>query len=250
MVVALRLAYRGTSYAGWQRQANALTVQQRLEEALAELAGRPVRVAGASRTDAGVHAAGQVAHLAPPGRLPLRALVHGTNRFLPQDIRVLSAVRMREGFDARKSARAKTYRYRLVRTEVLSPLDALFAVRAECDLDLAAMRRATTALPGTHDFTAFALTGGSHRSAVRRIFGAEWLEHGERLDLVVTGSGFLRGMVRGLVGTLLEVGQGKRPPESMTDLLAGAPRGAAGPTAPARGLTLERVDYGSLEPVW
>jgi tRNA pseudouridine38-40 synthase len=250
MVVALRLAYRGTDYAGWQRQANAVAVQQRLEEALAELARRPVRVVGASRTDAGVHAAGQVAHLAPPGRLPLRALVHGTNRFLPHDIRVLSAARMPEGFHARTSARAKIYRYRLVRAEVLSPLDALFAVRADQDLDLAAMRQATAALPGAHDFSAFALTGGSHRSGVRRVFTADWLEDGARLELVIAGSGFLRGMVRRLVGTLLEVGQGQRPPNSVAALLAGTGLFVAGPTAPGCGLTLERVDYGGLEPLW
>jgi tRNA pseudouridine38-40 synthase len=250
MVVALKLAYRGTAYAGWQRQANAVTVQQRVEEALGELVGAPVPATGASRTDAGVHAAGQVAHVRAPLRLPLAALVHGTNRFLPPDIRVLAAARMPEEFHARKSARAKTYRYRLVRCEVLSPLDALFGVRAEEGLDLGAMRRATADLVGEHDFSAFALSGGSHRSPVRRVFAAEWAEAGPRLELVVTGSGFLRGMVRGLVGTLLEVGQGRRPPDAMARLLSGAPRAAAGPTAPASGLTLERVQYGETGPLW
>ncbi len=243
MVARLILAYRGTGYAGWQRQANAVTVQQRLEEALEQLLQERVRVVGASRTDAGVHAAGQVAHLVLDRAFPLRALVHGTNHFLPEDIRVLAAAEAPEGFHARKWARAKTYRYRLVRAAVLSPLDALFAVRAEEDLDVAAMRAATARLPGSHDFSAFALSGGAHRSPVRRIFSAEWEERGARLELAIAGSGFLRGMVRGLVGTLLEVGRGERDPASLAALLAGAPRAAAGPTAPARGLVREEVSY-------
>lgn len=251
MVDRLIVSYRGTAYAGWQRQDNAPSVQQALEEALAGLFGAPVRAVAAGRTDAGVHARGQSVHLEPgTGEtktslrpFPERALVHGVNHRLPSDIRVLGADRMRPGFDARKHASAKEYRYRLLRRRVLSPLDAPFAVRAPEDLDVAALRRAAAALPGRHDWSAFALAGGSHAQPVRRLFEAEWLEDGPELVLRVLGEGFLRGMVRSLVGTLLEVGRGKRTVEDFVSLLAGAPRSAAGPTAPPEGLVLERVLY-------
>jgi len=240
---ALLLAYRGDRYAGWQRQANALAVQAVVEKALASLLGGAVALTGASRTDAGVHARGQVAHLSWPDEIAWGALVHGTNHFLPEDVRIIAASAVPEDFHARFSALAKEYRYRLVRTAVLNPLDAPMAVRADRDLDLSALHEATAALPGEHDFAAFTLTGGAPRTTRRKILEARWLERGERLVFRVVGDGFLRGMVRSLVGTLMEVGQRRRTPEQFAALLRGAPRGCAGPTAPARGLTLERVLY-------
>jgi tRNA pseudouridine38-40 synthase len=242
----LTLAYRGAAYAGWQRQENAVAVQQVVEEALERLLGQPVRIAGASRTDAGVHARGQVAHLELEREFPPRGLVHGTNRFLPEDVRVLAAAAMPRGlpgFHARKSAWGKEYLYRLSRAAVISPLEALFVAPAPAGLDLDRMARAASSLPGRHDFTAFALAGGSHGQPFRRIFSARWEERGEELAFRIVGEGFLRGMVRALVGTLVEVGTGQRAPESFAGLLAGRPRGEAGPTAPARGLVLERVLY-------
>jgi tRNA pseudouridine38-40 synthase len=243
MVFRLIVSYRGGAYAGWQRQPNARTVQQVVEEALARLLGAPVRVVGASRTDAGVHARAQAAHLELPAPFPARALVHGTNHHLPDDVRVMAADLMPAGFHARRSAAAKEYCYRLVRARVLSPLDALFAVAAPPTLDLAAMARAAELLAGRHDFSAFALAGGSHTQPVRRIDSATWEEDGAELRLRIAGEGFLRGMVRALVGTLLEVGIGRRTAEDFGRLLAGAGRAAAGPTAPAHGLTLEQVFY-------
>ena len=245
MVYRLTLAYRGGAYVGWQRQPNGRSVQQVVEEALADLLGREVRVVAASRTDAGVHARGQVAHLELETAFPERGLVHGTNHRLPEDVRVVAAARAADDFHARRCALAKEYRYRLVRAAVLSPLDSPFAVRASPALDLEAMAASTAHLVGRHDFSAFALAGGAHRSPVRRIFSAEWLECGAEVVLRLVGDGFLRGMVRGLVGTLLEVGQGRRAPESLADLLSGRPRAAGGPTAPPRGLVLERVLYSS-----
>jgi tRNA pseudouridine38-40 synthase len=257
--VRLTLSYRGAAYAGWQRQDNARTVQEVVEEALAGLLGRPagrasqagggpdVRVVGASRTDAGVHARGQAAHLEPVPDLPPRALVHGVNHWLPEDVRVLAAERVPEGFHARKHAAAKVYSYRLSRAPVLSPLDAPYAVRVDPRIDPAALARAAAHLPGAHDFTAFALAGGAHRQPVRRLFRAEWREAGEELCFRVAGEGFLRGMVRALVGTMIEVGLGRRSEESFAALLAGRPREEAGPTAPAHGLVLERVLY---PPAW
>lgn len=243
VVYALKVSYRGGAYAGWQRQVNALAVQQVLEEALGDLLGIRARVAGASRTDAGVHARGQIAHLALARPFPESGLVHGTNQRLPEDIRVLAARRMDPGFHARRSAASKLYRYRLLRTPVLSPLDAPFAVAVDPGIDVAAMAGAAARLPGRHDFSAFALAGGAHRDPRRRVVAAGWSEDGDELVFAVEGDGFLRGMVRGIVGTLIEVGRGRRSVEEFGALLAGAPRHAAGPTAAARGLVLERVFY-------
>lgn len=252
MVRCLTVAYRGTAYAGWQRQPNAVSVQQRLEEALELFLKAPVAAVGAGRTDAGVHARGQVVHLVERSdsessnfrELPDKAFVHGTNRHLPPDIRVLSSIRMPSGFHARKSARRKIYRYRAVRTDVLSPIDSLFAIRVDPKITVEPIRDALDGLVGRHDFTAFALAGGAHGDPRRSILRAE-LEAGADGTLIFDfeGDGFLRGMVRSLVGTLLEVGLGKRTPPEFVALLEGAPRGRAGPTAPPEGLVLERVLY-------
>ena len=247
MVYRLTLGYRGTAYAGWQRQTNALAVQQVVEESLGRVLEEPVTVHGAGRTDAGVHARGQVAHFASERDFPLQGLIHATNRILPLDVRVIEAARMPEGFHVRKHAASKTYRYRLVRTRILQPIDALFAVRARRDLDIGALEQATAALVGRHDFTAFALAGGSHRTAERTISEAGWREDGAELTFRVVGDGFLRGMVRSLVGTLLEVGEGRRSVVDFAGLLAGRPRGDAGPTAPPEGLELYEVHY---PPTW
>lgn len=239
----LVIAYRGAGYAGWQRQTNAVGVQQRVEEALAEVLGATVAIHGAGRTDAGVHAAGQVAHFSCAKPVSTGALVHGVNRFLPEDVRVLRADEVAAGFHARKSATAKEYRYRGTRAEVLSPLVAPFSIRVEPTIDVAEMRRAIRGLPGRHDFTAFATSGGAHRDPRRTVFAAEWEERGDDLELRVVGDGFLRGMVRALAGTLLEVGRHRRSVDEFLRLLSGAPRSAAGPNAPPQGLTLVRVFY-------
>jgi tRNA pseudouridine38-40 synthase len=243
----LTLAYRGTAYAGWQRQENAVAVQQVVEEALERLVGHPVRIVGASRTDAGVHARGQVAHLELPRGFSERGLVHGTNRHLPEDVRVLAAAAAPPGFHARKHAWGKEYLYRLSRAAVISPLDSPFVAPAPAALDLDRIARAAACLPGRHDFSAFALAGGSHGQPFRRIFSARWEpgegDGAEESAFRIVGEGFLRGMVRALVGTLTEVGTGRRSPEGFAALLAGRPRGEAGPTAPAHGLVLRRVLY-------
>jgi tRNA pseudouridine38-40 synthase len=239
----LTLSYRGDNYAGWQRQENALSVQEAVEEAVAKLAGAPVRVTGASRTDAGVHARGQVAHLDLPRELPASALVHGVNHHLPQGVRVLAARPVADDFHAIQSALGKEYGYRLSRAAVVSPLDAPFVVQVPAGIDLGRMEAAAALLPGRHDFSAFALAGGSHREPFRRIFSASWLEAGQELRFSIVGDGFLRGMVRALAGTLIEVGLARRQPEEISELLAGRPRSAAGPTAPAKGLVLESVFY-------
>jgi tRNA pseudouridine38-40 synthase len=239
----LTVAYVGTRYAGWQRQPNAPTVQEILERALAEVAGRAVHVVGAGRTDAGVHARGQVASLVLDPPRPVKALVRGANRFLPDDVRVMSAERVPAGFDARRHARSKSYLYRLERAPVIDPFAAPFVVRLPAGVSLPALRRAAALLPGRHDFSAFAKTGGAHRQPVRTLFRVELAEQGSRLLLRFVGDGFLRGMVRSLVGTLLEVARGRLGEARLVELLAGGSRPEAGPNAPAHGLELEAVAY-------
>ena len=240
---ALQIAYDGSSYAGWQRQENAVSVQQRIEEAVAELTARTPSVVGSGRTDAGVHSTGQVAHTTFPGGWGSRNVVLGLNSHLPADIRVLAAREIRPDFHAQRSATAKTYLYRLSAKEVLDPFEARRSVRIRATLDLQAVRRASSALQGTHDFASFAKSGGSHDSAVRTVFRLDWTRAGELIELQIEGDGFLRGMVRALVGTLLEVGEGRRDAGSMHELLAAKDRTLAGPNAPACGLELARVDY-------
>jgi len=243
MNVRLTLAYVGTRYAGWQRQANALAVQQVLEEALAALTGETVRTVGAGRTDAGVHADGQTVSLRLERAFPLAGLVHGTNHFLPPDIRVLAAREAPAGYDAQRDAVAKVYRYRLDRRRVPPPATAPFVVAAPPGLAPEPLAEAARALAGEHDFSAFVLAGAATRTTVRRIHAASWEEQGPELVFRISGEGFLRGMVRALVGTQLEIATGTRSLAGWGALLAGGRRGEAGPTAPAHGLCLERVLY-------
>ena len=248
MKYRLLIAYDGTDYAGWQRQTNALAIQQVVEQAVAKVTSHTVAVHGAGRTDAGVHARGQTAHVAlPAGGWPAgetcRALVHGTNRHLPAAIRVLAATDVDDSFHARKSAAFKVYAYRLCRAPVIDPFRAPFVVPAPRRLDLDSMKAAASLIRGRHDFSAFAKAGGSHRSPVRTVHEVEWTERGDELHFRIAGDGFLRGMVRALVGTTLEVGRGRRSLDDLSALLGGRPRAEAGPNAPARGLCLERVEY-------
>ena len=248
----LIVAYDGTEMAGWQRQSNTSeTVQEKLEGALAQIVRQPVRAIAAGRTDAGVHALGQVVHVRlpkgaatpPPTAALCRSLVLGTNSFLPPAVRVLRADEVREDFHARKAARSKVYRFCWLRGQVAAPQRARYLVAVERDLDVPAMRSATRSLVGRFDWSAFARSGGAHKSAVRSVTRVDLLEQGADLVLEVEGEGFLRGMVRAMAGTLLEIGRGQRDSASLPELLAGGERAAAGPSAPARGLTLLRVDY-------
>lgn len=242
MFVRLTLGYVGTRYAGWQRQANALAVQQVLEEALATLTGEKVRAVGAGRTDAGVHAEGQHVSFALARDFALGGLVHGTNRLLPGDIRVLAAEPAPDGYDAQRDAVAKLYRYRLDRRRVPPAASAPFVAPAPPGLALEALAAAARATVGRHDFAAFTLAGAATRTSIRRIHAAWWEEAGAELVFRILGDGFLRGMVRALVGTQLQVATGDRALADYVALLGGGVRGDAGPTAPARGLCLERVD--------
>ncbi|MBI4644337.1 MAG: tRNA pseudouridine(38-40) synthase TruA [Deltaproteobacteria bacterium] len=242
--IRLLLEYDGAGYHGWQRQKNALTIQEVVEKALAKLIGEPVKLLGSGRTDAGVHAWGQVANFHTASHIPLKAFHAGLNSLLPRDIAVLDAAEAPADFHARKSARAKTYEYRILNRKEPSPLNRRYAWLVRQTLDLEAMAQAAAMLLGEHDFSAFRASGGSPGHAVRQILAAAWHQGAEgSLRFSITANGFLRGMVRSLVGTMVEIGQGKRPPEDLSGLLASGDRSGAGATAPAHGLFLVEVVY-------
>ena len=238
------VAYDGTRYVGWQVQPNGPSIQAELEAALATLHKEAVRITGAGRTDAGVHALGQVASFAVERPLPVTAYVKGMNALLPEDVAVTSA-EVREGpFDARRDARGKRYRYRIENLPTRSPLSRLQAWQVFRPLDREAMRAATAPLLGRHDFGAFRAADCEAHHAVRELTRLEVLgERGGRIEVVAEATAFLKHMVRNLVGTLVEVGLGARAAASLADLLASRDRTLAGRTAPPQGLVLEEVFY-------
>jgi tRNA pseudouridine38-40 synthase len=243
----LTLAYDGTNYVGWQRQANGVSIQEVVEDALLPLLAanvtRPPTVAAASRTDAGVHALGQVASVIVGVAHPASAIQRALNVRLPPDIRVVGSIDATPGFHARHYAVAKAYRYRIATTPVLSPFDRHYVWHAPGRRDVDAMRRAASALLGRHDFASFQARGAAVRATVRTIHRLEIAEAAGEIVIEVEGDGFLRHMVRAIVGTLAEVGARSRPVESVAAMLAARDRQAAGATAPAQGLTLVSVRY-------
>ena len=241
----LTLEYDGSAFEGWQLQpAGRRTVQGVLEAALAQVTRDQVRCVGAGRTDAGVHAAGQVAHVVlAPDRDPSR-LRTALNGVLPGDVAVLACDRAPEGFHARYGATGKLYRYAIWNGPAPSPLRAARSHWVHTRLDLAAMQTASALLIGTHDFAAFQASGSEVATSVRTVRRVDVLgTPGADVAIELEGPGFLRHMVRIVAGTLLEVGLGRREPASLTDMLAGRRRALAGRTAPARALTLVRVDF-------
>jgi tRNA pseudouridine38-40 synthase len=242
--IKLTLAYDGTAYAGWQRQANALAVQQVVEEAFAHLTGGvPPTIAGAGRTDSGVQAVGQVASVNVTFEHSALSVQRALNMRLPADIRVIGAVEMPLGFHARFHAVGKSYRYRMVTTAVLSPFDRQYAWHVPWPLDTGAMARAAARLTGTHDFASFQAAGSTITGTVRTLDRLTIADAGGELRIDVEGDGFLRNMVRIIAGTLMEVGSGHRDAESIDAIIAARHRDAAGKTAPPHGLTLMSVRY-------
>jgi tRNA pseudouridine38-40 synthase len=239
----ITLAYDGTRFVGWQRQAEGESIQGLLEDALARFEGRPVTAHGAGRTDAGVHAFGQVASVQVTFAHDSRTLTRALNAHLPADIRVVSVDDRDEGFHARFSARGKTYRYQIRNTPIANPFERAFVWHVPEPLSLGAMAEAAARLIGTHDFSAFRSVGSDISSTVRTVTRSEWRNNAGLLTYEISGDGFLRHMVRTVVGTLVEIGRGWRKPEEISTLLTAATRADAGPTAPPLGLCLVSVDY-------
>ena len=241
--IRLTIEYDGTAYAGWQLQPNGPTIQQVMEEALANLLHESVRLHGSGRTDAGVHARGMVACFATEKAIPLRAFSDGLNSLLPPDIAVREAVEVSPDFHPRYAAKGKLYRYTIHSGGRRSPLSRLYAWHLRGELDLDAMRLAANWMEGEHDFAALRGAGCAAKTTVRRIDCITVEKNGDMVTIDVKGSGFLKHMVRNMVGTLVEVGQGRRAADSITAMLAAGERGGAGITAPARGLCLMEVYY-------
>lgn len=240
----LTLAYDGTEFSGWQAQPDRSTVQGALERALARIEGRPVRVAGSGRTDAGVHALAQVASCALRNPIPSAGLLRALNRLLPPEIRVLRAEVAPPGFHARHAAVAKTYEYRIHRGPVCLPFTARYVYWHPYPLDEGAMALAAERIPGERDFRSFASAGrGAAGSTVRTVFSSAVARDEDLLVYRVRGAGFLYRMVRNIVGTLLDVGRNCLAPLDIDRILALGDRRAAGRTAPARGLFLVGVEY-------
>jgi tRNA pseudouridine38-40 synthase len=239
----LILEYEGTAYHGWQVQPGLPTIQGLLQEALAQIVEAPVQVTGAGRTDAGVHALGQVASFRADTPLDAPTLRRALNACLPRDIVVRWAEEVPAGFDARRSARSKMYRYSILCRDHPSAFLGRHSLYVSHPLEFAAMSRAAEHVIGAHDFSAFRAGTCTAATPVRTVLQAAWRQDGDLWHFEITANGFLQHMVRILVGTLLEVGRGRRPPSHVGDVLASRDRRRAGKTAPPHGLCLVEVHY-------
>ncbi len=248
--IRLLIAYDGTAYVGWQRQAAGQpTIQGLLEEKIALMTKAPVVLHGAGRTDAGVHALGMVANFHTISSIPCPGFVKGLNCLLPADIRILQADQVGPDFQARFDAKGKIYAYQFLCAPLVMPHQRLYYAHVPVQLDLTLMAAALTTLIGEHDFASFEAVGSRDtsrsggRGSVRRIFEARLQPQGDGWAMLIHGNGFLRHMVRNIAGTVFEVGQGKRSLADFTETLAAKNRSRAGMTAPAKGLFLNKVIY-------
>jgi len=247
--VKLLIAFDGTEYCGWQKQKNGPTIQAEIERALSIICAADIVLHGAGRTDAGVHAFGMTAHFKTASRVTAENFTRGLNALLPPAIRIIEAADAAADFHARFSALGKTYRYRIYTGPVMPPCKRLYAHHFPHPLDLEPMQACLDHVVGTHDFGSFETTGSRDKSnengrgAVRTIHGAELNQSGEIIDLIFTGDGFLRHMVRNLTGTIIEVGRGKRSVDEFIRILDDKDRNRAGATAPSCGLSLIEVHY-------
>ena len=253
--VKLAVAYDGTAYAGWQMQPNGTTIQSVMEQALERILQESVRLRAAGRTDAGVHAREQVVDFCDSGKRDLETVVRGGNALLPDDIRILSAREAPEEFDARGHAEEKEYRYFLLLSRTASPFLSRYAWHIESPVDLGAVREALSRLVGEHDFTSFRGQRCAAKTPIRTIFRAGVTCYDASAlplpgpcvpglcSIDIVGSGFLRHMVRNIVGTVIDAGKGIYPPGHITHILEKRRRSEAGITAPARGLFLWKVKY-------
>jgi len=245
--VTLILEYDGSNYHGSQWQANAPTIQGEIEKALKKLTGERTRIKAASRTDAGVHARGQVVSFRTDSALPLKSFIDGLNHYLPRDIAVKEAYRLDDSFDVRRGAVSREYKYFILNSPTRSPMRQGFSCRIDGNLDIEAMNKACRALIGKHDFASFVSSAETARSkqTVRNVFKAEITRDGDMVVLDMVANSFLPHQVRNTVGSLIRVGQGKMTVDNFYSMVEAKTPGLAGPTAPADGLCLMRVNYPS-----
>lgn len=241
--IKLEIAYDGTNYCGWQLQPGLPTIESELNKALSDLLGEEIIVIGASRTDSGVHAMGNVAVFDTKSRIPAERICPALNVRLPEDIRVQSSIEVPENFHPRKVPCRKTYEYRILNRKVALPTKRLYTHFIYYNLDLQAMQEAANYLIGKHDFKSFCSVKTQVKETVRTIYQLEVSKQRDLIVIRVTGSGFLYNMVRIIAGTLIEVGRGAIPPEKVMDILQGCDRELAGPTAPPQGLFLKNIEY-------
>jgi len=245
MQILLTVAYDGTNYAGWQRQENAVAVQEKIEDALETLLARPVTVRASSRTDAGVHALGQRASFfAPDLRVPLEKLPMVLVGLLPSDISVTAAEEVPENFNPQFDAKQKTYVYNIYNAPCPNPLLSRYSAFIPGKLDFSGMKSAAKSFIGKHDFAAFCATGSSAKTTVREIYNCTVeKKDNDLISITVTGNGFLYNMVRIIAGTILYTGIGKIPPEKISGIIASKDRTNAGKTMPPQGLVLLEICY-------
>lgn len=241
--VKLVVAYDGSNYCGWQRQPNGNTIEGELNKALSDLLGETVEVVGASRTDAGVHSYGNVAIFDTNARMPAEKIVYALNQRLPEDIRVQNSCEVRADFHPRYCESRKTYCYQILNTRFPQPLRRLDTYFYYHKLDVEAMKKAACYLVGEHDFKSFCAVGAQVKSTVRTLYSCEVTKKDDIICIKVEGNGFLYNMVRIMAGTLIKVGSGEIQPEEIPDILNAKNREAAGPTAPACGLSMMGIRY-------
>ncbi len=241
--VMLKVAYDGTDYHGWQIQPNVVTVESVLNETLSGLLKEEIKVIGASRTDTGVHALGNIAVFDTNARIPADKISYALNQRLPEDIRIQLSKEVAPDFHPRHQNSKKTYEYKILNCAFPVPVYRLYSYFTYVKLDVEKMRQAASYLVGEHDFKSFCSTKTVAETTVRTIYDIRVEKSGELICVRVTGSGFLYNMVRIIVGTLMEAGKGSIAPEQMTDILEACNREHAGPTLPACGLTLIGYEY-------
>ena len=241
--IRLTVAYDGTNYHGWQLQNNGITIEAELNRCLTQLLGEQIQVIGASRTDSGVHALGNIAVFDTETRMPADKVSYALNQRLPEDIRIQKSEEVALDWHPRHCESRKTYEYRIYRGEFPMPTKRLYSYFTYHPLNVENMRKAAALLVGEHDFKSFCQTGAQVESTVRTLYTVEIEEQGAEVVIRVCGNGFLYNMVRIIAGTLMEAGWGKRQPEEMKAILEAKSRSAAGPTAPACGLTLMKYEF-------
>ncbi len=245
MRILIRVSYDGTAYSGWQIQPNATTVEGTLQQAVCSLFGADIELIGASRTDAGVHALGNVAVFDVDTRIPAPKIAYALNARLPDDIRVWQSIQVEDGWHPRHNDCVKTYEYSIYNDTFENPKKRLYSHFYYGNLDVDIMREAAAYFIGEHDFSAFCSAGSQVADKVRTIYSLDVIQDGREIVLRVKGNGFLYNMVRIIAGTLIKAGTGDIRPQDIPGIIESRDRQLAGPTAPARGLTLVEIDYGN-----